>query len=62
MTTTTLYVGPELVDCVGVGPQKCMLVKQSPDAEYSYFYNTIAGFEFEPGYEYELLVEVTEVA
>ena len=57
----TLYVGPELVDCVGVGPQKCMLVKTEPDGEYQYFYDQIQGFEYEEGYTYELLVEVDEV-
>ena len=57
----TLYVGPELVDCVGVGPQKCMLVKTEPDGEYQYFYDQIKGFEFEEGYQYELLVQVDQV-
>ncbi len=50
----TLYVGPELVDCVGVGPQKCMMVKTEPDGEYQYFYDQIEGLEYEEGYEYEL--------
>ncbi len=57
----TLYVGPELVDCVGVAPMKCMLVKESPEDDYKYFYSQIEGFEFEPGYEYELRVLVTPV-
>ncbi len=52
----TLYVGPEQVDCTGVAPQKCLMVKESPEAEYQLFYQPIAGFTFEPGYEYELLV------
>ena len=57
----TMYVGPELVDCVGVGPMKCMQVKTDPDAEYELFYSQIEGFEFEEGYEYELLVQVDPV-
>jgi heat shock protein HslJ len=40
---------------------KCMQVRRSPDEPYRNFYNQISGFEFERGYEYELLVEVTEV-
>lgn len=52
----TLLVGPNLEPCVGVAPQLCLLVRQSPDEEYRYFYDTIAGFTFEQGYEYELLV------
>ena len=57
----TMYIGPELVDCVGVGPQKCMQVKTDPDGEYEFFYSQIEGFEYEEGYEYELLVQVDPV-
>jgi heat shock protein HslJ len=59
---TTLYVGPTQADCVGVGPMTCMLVKQEPDGEYQFFYSQIEGFEYVPGTEYELLVNVEEVA
>ncbi len=57
----TIYVGPELVDCVGVAPQQCMQVKGSPEAEYTLFYGNIEGFTFEPGYEYELIVTETQI-
>ncbi len=57
----TLYVGPELVDCVGIAPMKCLLVKENPEEDYKYFYSQIEGFEFEPGYEYELRVLVRPV-
>ncbi|MCS6844762.1 MAG: META domain-containing protein [Caldilineales bacterium] len=60
--TLTLFVGPNQVPCVGVAPQMCLEVKTSPDAEYTLFYDTIAGFEFEPGFEYELRVERTRRA
>jgi heat shock protein HslJ len=59
--TMTLYVGPNLEPCVGVAPQTCMLVKENPDDEYSLFYGQIEGFEFEPGFEYELSVERTTI-
>lgn len=52
----TVYVGPELVECVGESPQKCMQVKESPDADWTLFYDQIEGFTFEAGYEYELRV------
>lgn len=52
----TIYVGPELVDCVGVAPQQCLQVKENPEDEYTLFYDTIEGFNFEEGYEYELRV------
>jgi heat shock protein HslJ len=58
----TAWVGPQLVDCVGVAPQKCMQVKTNPDEEYSLFYDNIDGFEFEEGYEYEIQVLVEPVA
>jgi heat shock protein HslJ len=57
----TLYVGPEKVDCVGVAPMKCYQVKEDPDGEWQLFYNEIEGFEWEPGYTYELRVAVHQV-
>ena len=57
----TIYVGASLVDCTGVAPQKCMQVKDSPDGEYTLFYDQIDGFTFEEGYEYELKVSVEQV-
>lgn len=56
-----LYVGPKWVDCVGVAPMTCLLVKESPEQDYRYFYSPIEGFEFEPGYEYVLRVRVASV-
>lgn len=56
----TLYIGAETAECVGVGPQTCLLVKENVDDEYTFFYDTIAGFEYEEGFEYELLVSVSE--
>jgi heat shock protein HslJ len=41
---------------MGVAPQTCLQVKENLEDEYSLFYSTIEGFEFEPGFEYELLV------
>ena len=52
----TMFVGPILVECVGAHPQQCMLVKADPEEPYTYFYDQIERFEFEPGYQYELLV------
>jgi heat shock protein HslJ len=58
----TLYVGPELVDCTGVAPMKCMQVKEDPNGEWQLFYNQIEGFTFEPGFTYELSVNVETIA
>ena len=57
----TLFVGPELIDCVGVAPQKCMQVRESVDVDWTLFYDQIIGFAYEPGYEYELIVTETEI-
>lgn len=58
----TLYIGSELVDCVGVAPMKCMLVKENPDDEYQFFYDELEGFTFEPGFTYAVRVLVEPVA
>ncbi len=57
----TFYIGAEQADCVGVAPQKCLLVKEDPAGDYQFFYSNIVGFEWEAGFEYELRVRVTEV-
>ena len=59
--TKTIFVNSKLVDCVGLAPQKCIMIRDSTDSEWMYFYNTIEGFEFEEGYEYELLVKITDI-
>ena len=56
-----LIIGDHLVDCTGVGPQKCMLVKESQEEEWSFFYDKIKGFDYEPGFTYELIVSETEI-
>lgn len=57
----TLYIGPELVPCEGEGPMECYQVKESPDAEWGLFYDQIEGFNWEPGFVYELRVRVSPV-
>ena len=44
-------VGPELKDCVGLIPRKCMVV----DGEF--FYGSIEGFDYQAGYHYRLRIE-----
>lgn len=53
----TIYVGPTKVECEGEGSQMCLLVKENPDDEYTYFYDQIEGFEYEEEYEYVLRVK-----
>ncbi|HAC64347.1 MAG TPA: hypothetical protein DCF68_12600 [Cyanothece sp. UBA12306] len=53
---TTLYVGPKTVDCTGVAPQQCLQIQEKPDDQWRLFYESIEGFNYEPGYLYELKV------
>lgn len=60
-TEKTVFVGPQMVDCQGAGPQKCLLVKQNPEDEYTLFYDQIVKFDYQDGFEYELRVEEEQV-
>ena len=44
-------VGPELEDCVGSAPMRCMVV------DGDLFYDDIEGFEHEAGYRYSIRME-----
>lgn len=52
----TLWVAPNDVACTGTHPMRCLLVRESAEAPWSYFYDSIAGFAWEPGYTYQLRV------
>ena len=54
---STLYVSPFWTPCVGVAPTLCLLVRETADGEWTNFYGSIAGFEYEPGNSYKLLVK-----
>ncbi|WP_297097583.1 META domain-containing protein [uncultured Draconibacterium sp.] len=54
------WVNSYRVDCVGVGPMKCLLVQkaETPEAgKWTNFYSKIEGFEYEPGFIYKLKVK-----
>lgn len=57
-----VYVGPQRVDCEGMGPQKCYQVKERLEDPWLLFYDEIEGFNYEEGYTYEIRVEETQVA
>ncbi|MDI1446572.1 DUF4377 domain-containing protein [Polyangium sp. 6x1] len=58
----TLFVHEEKVDCMGVGPMRCMQVREAGKKEWERFYGRIEGFTYEEGYAYELRVKVETVA
>lgn len=59
--TKTFYVDSSLADCVGVAPMKCMKVKENPNDDWQLFYNSIQGFEYQPGFTYTLQVKQFDV-
>lgn len=54
-------VAPELVDCVGVAPQKCLRIRRADNATWENLFSGIEGFEHEEGTRYELSVELIPV-
>ncbi len=52
-------------DCVGIGPQSCLLTKiagqTNSQTGWEYRYSDIEGFDYEPDYEYTLLIKNTTV-
>ncbi|MFD1315397.1 DUF4377 domain-containing protein [Namhaeicola litoreus] len=59
--TKTFYVADHLVDCVGVAPQKCMLIREKQTDPWSNFYGRIDGFDYEEGFEYLIKVKETKI-
>lgn len=59
--TTTFFIHPHLVDCVGVGPQKCMQIQENQHSEWLNFYDHIEGFSFSQGNSYQISVKITDV-
>lgn len=60
-TTETMWINGYQKDCIGVGPQKCFLVQHGDTLteDWKNFYDRVEGFDFEPGYIYELEVNKT---
>ncbi|QIQ21962.1 DUF4377 domain-containing protein [Zophobihabitans entericus] len=56
-TVKEIEVGPKLVDCVGVAPMQCMLVRENGADEWQLYYSSIDGFDYEPGYTYKLKID-----
>ncbi len=58
----TIIVGPETKECVaGVMKKQCLTVKEKAGDNWTMFYDTISGFNYEPGYEYVLTVNVQKI-
>lgn len=57
----TFYVASYTRACTGMYEMQCMLVREDPDGQWLNFYEQIAGFAYEPGYEYVLEVGWREI-
>ena len=56
----TLIIGPYKVDCVGAFEQECYLEFNEESQRWHFFYEGIAGFDFEPGFIWTLKVSLHE--
>ena len=56
-----IWVAHRRVDCIGVVPQKCYLIKDTQYEDWRFWYGEIEGFEYEEGYAYEILVRERKV-
>jgi len=55
------WVDSARVDCVGVGPMKCLQIKRIEDGSWENLYDTIEGFDYESGYLYTLEVAINSM-
>ena len=59
--TTRLWIKPDLVDCEGVAPQKCMEVAEDEAGPYELFYDSIEGYTHNDGTAAVLDVTIEDV-
>lgn len=59
--TKILYIDSKLVDCVGMSPQKCMLVRDNTESDWQMFYDKIEGFDYQEGIQYKIEVKIMNV-
>ena len=57
-----VFVAHFVSDCVGVGPQKCLSVRESLEDDWTLRYDPIEGFEHEAGYDYRLIINETTIS
>jgi hypothetical protein len=60
-TLRTFEIAAAKVRCTGVMPMECFRIRRLPDTDWELFYDSIVGFEYEPGYSYVIEVVETQV-
>ncbi|OOG71918.1 DUF4377 domain-containing protein [Algoriphagus sp. A40] len=61
--TEIWWINSAKVDCTGVGPMTCFQIQKTEEIEsgkWELFYNQITGFEYEPGFIYQVEVGVSQ--
>lgn len=56
-----MFVKENTASCVGVAPMQCLQIKYEDQNQWSNFYSNIKGFDYQPGYRYELMVKATAI-
>ncbi len=59
-TIETLIIGPYTETCQGFIEQQCYLEFNTESQAWEFFYESIQGFDFEPGYIYTLKVRLED--
>jgi heat shock protein HslJ len=58
----TLQVAQSLATCTGVSAQTCLQVRETEGAAWTLLYDAIAGFDYEPGFLYQIQITEEKVA
>ena len=59
--STLFWVNSSKIDCVGVGPMQCLQIKRTENGAWENFYDRIEGFDFEPGFIYQIELKIDEL-
>ena len=59
--TEKLVVASRQADCIGVAPQKCLLIKRQGSEGWEFWYSGITGFDYEEGYEYVIRIKKDKI-
>lgn len=57
-TVEEWFVADKQVDCTGVAPQKCLVVRKTDTPDWKYFYSPIKGFKFQDGVTQKIQVRI----
>jgi len=59
----TWWINSSKVDCTGVAPMSCLQIQKGEiiDSEkWEFFYSSIEGFEYQPGYIYQIKINIED--